>query len=329
MAPRLSPDHPAMVGSLGVKYRASDALIEAANVAIALRMPLLLTGDAGCGKTDFAYAAASTLHAMGECASKEPLTHFVRSDTQANDLLYRFDALTRFSDAQAGSGSGAAGPDHYVEIQALGNALCSRTRSVVLVDEIDKAQRDLPNDLLTELDKGWFVIPEVPASTVGGKSFTCVDNSEVSIERVMPPKARRGSGLVPLVIVTSNVERRLPDAFLRRCVFYSIAFPEEADLKTIVLDHLKERGGPAAPLEVVENALDVFWHLRNDRNLLKKPTTSEAIAWLSALSTVVEPSRAAERLRGFLGGGRRDWSLVPALGCLVKHRQDLNELLQP
>jgi len=156
--PKLVAEH--MVGRDGKRFIADAELLAAANVALALGRPLLLTGEPGCGKTDFASAAATGLvdtpqHITAE--TRVPLEQYVRSETRARDLLYTYDAVRRFGDAQTSGYLGkrrAAFPQNYVTLEPLGQALMSPVRRVVLIDEIDKAPRDLPNDLLRELDQG-------------------------------------------------------------------------------------------------------------------------------------------------------------------------------
>lgn len=216
-------------GREGHVYRADAGLLAAANAALALEMPLLLTGEAGCGKTDCAYAVASALVEDREVTPGESdlLECYVRSDSRAQDLLYQYDALGRFGDASHGGPAGARRAEevrNYIELRPLGRALMSAGLRVVLIDEIDKAPRDLPNDLLRELDQGHFEIPEIPAADdQSGETATPIDpDRPLTFRNQMrrPEGARK-----PMVIITSNVERQLPDPFLRRCVFFHIPFP--------------------------------------------------------------------------------------------------------
>ncbi|MBL9005224.1 MAG: AAA family ATPase [Myxococcales bacterium] len=246
-----------LYGREGQRYLAEPELVAAANAALYLEMPLLLTGEPGCGKTHFAWAAAWGLHrtqapdAMYQLEhAPQPLLCQVRSDSRARDLLYSYDAVRRFGDAQHGGDAGkirAADARQYIELGGLGRALMDTTRKVVLIDEIDKAPRDLPNDLLHELDVGDFEIPEIPSSlpddvmrhlpaTVESHGIALVRQLRRPVMRDAHPLRRVPK---PLVIITSNVERQLPDAFLRRCVFFHIEFPDRTRLTAILLDHLR------------------------------------------------------------------------------------------
>ena len=212
------------------KYIADPGLVHACNVALLLGQPLLLTGEAGTGKTLFAYSLAREL-GLGE-----PLKFESKSNSVARDLFYTYDTLRRFQDAQGGRGDGRkdSRPFDYLTYQALGIAILQtrdkaevaellpstfkhlgKTRSVVLIDEIDKAPRDFPNDVLNELELLYFRIPEI-------------DNIKIDSD----PK------LQPLVVITSNSEKDLPDAFLRRCVYYNIPFPDRKRLEAIVANRL-------------------------------------------------------------------------------------------
>lgn len=323
-------------------YHPSEDLIAAANVALLLGAPLLLTGEPGCGKTDFAWAAAGALHraesAAGRRALRMPLTCYVRSDTRARDLLYQYDALRRFGDAQLGreeDRSRAADCRRYVELQALGRALMSVERCVVLIDEIDKAPRDLPNDLLRELDQGHFEIPEVASEN--GPSAACFSHN-IALSRSMtpPPGAKR-----PLVVITSNVERQLPDAFLRRCVFFHIRFPSEPVIEQILRDHFPPQPGPgekeltpqaaAQHDQLLRDAVTVFCELRDGRHrLTKKPATAELLGWAYSLLTFQHDWDACARLYSLASAIRHQtaiaWDQVPALGCLLKMREDLDRI---
>ena len=252
------------------KYFADDGLRDAANVALMLGQPLLLTGEAGTGKTQFAYSLAWELD-LGT-----PLKFETKSTSTARDLFYTYDALKRFQDVQSGLKSKSILP--YFTYQALGRAILNTrktvenkglvsadfkqlrrpSRSVVLIDEIDKAPRDFPNDILNEIEHMYFRIPEI-------------GNTKVEADPNFPP----------IVIITSNSEKDLPDAFLRRCVYYNIPFPDKKRMETIVLNRLEER--VKGKDTFVDNALEIFFALREEGGLRKNPSTAEMIGWMKVL----------------------------------------------
>jgi MoxR-like ATPase len=241
-------------------YIADQTLVDAVNVALLLQQPLLLTGEPGTGKTQLASRLAWELQL-------EPLLKFeTKSTSQSRDLFYSYDALARFQARDTGAGQDALpfirfGPlglaalrasDNPEDRRLLGDNPGPPQRSVVLIDEIDKAPRDFPNDILNEIELFYFRIPEL-------------GNREVRA-----PQARR-----PIVVVTSNSEKDLPDAFLRRCVFHNIEFPDPARLKAIAESRL---GSDAA----LSDALSLFYELRK-APLRKRPATAELLGWLIAL----------------------------------------------
>lgn len=330
--PELTPrieEGDALRGRLGKRYRAAPGLLAAVNVALTLERPLLLTGEPGCGKTDFAWAAASALGAALDQPKddRKPLECYVRSDSRARDLLYVQDSVSRFADAQHGNQERARDPRRYIELQPLGRGLADRQRRVVLIDEIDKAPKDLPNDLLRELNQISFEISEIP----GDQRFEdSVTSHSIPLERVMErPRDAHGEPLpAPLVIITSNVERQLPDAFLRRCIFWHIEFPE-ALLPAILSDHVKEADVAG---DFLDRTIAVFLALREVPGLTKKPAVAELIDWAGALLTIFDPRDSVPRLRAFSDRladaptRALPWPELPGLACLVKLREDLDTL---
>ena len=326
--PRLSAE--GLLGREGLPYFPDPNLLAAANAALAVQMPLLLTGEAGCGKTDFAFAVASGLGKHPDAGKKTPrlLDAYVRSDSRARDLLYHYDAIRRFGDAQHGGTAGqqrAEDPRPYIRLQNLGKALLAPHLRVVLIDEIDKAPRDLPNDLLRELDQGSFEIPEIPAQDDDEAARVDVDDPATYRQQMRcPDPAKR-----PFVLITSNVERQLPDPFLRRCVFFHIRFPEEGELRKIV------RSRCSGSESFLERVVDVFQALRETPTLTKKPATSELLNWVAVLRELHGEELMKGVLDRFAGGvdvrarSRRtelQWATLPHLGCLVKLREDLDRL---
>ena len=259
-------------------YVASRALQDAVNVALALERPLLLRGEPGTGKTLLAHHIARAL-------GLEIIVWNVKSTTKAKDGLYVYDTVQRLNDARFGDGD-VKDIRRYIRLGPLGQAFASPERVVLLIDEIDKADIEFPNDLLQELDEMRFVVVET--------------GDEV--------KARER----PVVVVTSNAEKELPDAFLRRCVFHYIDFPDEAQMRAIVAVHF-----PDLPERLLSEALQVFYALREVPGLRKKPSTSELLDWIRVL---------------LASGARlpRDGALrpdaVPFLGTLIKLQEDMETL---
>src|SRR5579884_2421917 len=227
-------------------YIASDELRHAVNVAVALSRPLLVRGEPGTGKTLLAENLASAL--------RLPLiTWHVKSTTKARDGLYVYDTVARLHDSRfASEGRDVRDIAQYIKLGPLGEALAAPSRVVLLIDEIDKADIEFPNDLLHELDAMRFRIDET------GREISARER--------------------PIVIITSNNEKELPDAFLRRCVFHYIQFPDRQLMAEIVRVH-----HPDVSDRVLDHALETFFGLRALPRLRKKPSTSELIDWICAL----------------------------------------------
>jgi MoxR-like ATPase len=252
-------------------YLTNDALEHAVDCALALERPLLVKGEPGTGKTLLAEAIAETL-------SLEIIHWPVKSTTRAQDGLYLYDTVQRLYDARFGDGD-VKDIRHYIKLGPLGRAFASEKRVVLLIDEVDKADLEFPNDLLHELDRMRFVVGET-------------GDEVVAKER-------------PVVIITSNNEKELPDAFLRRCVFHFIDFPDQELMKRIVRVH-----HPKIEEELVDQAVVAFYELRDLPRLRKRPSTSELVDWIAVLK------RAGI-------GEKRFIRELPFLGVLLKKEQDL------
>ncbi len=260
------------------RYLASRSLSMAVNAAIVLEKPLLIKGEPGTGKTVLAEAVAESLGA-------DLISWHIKSTTKAQQGLYEYDAVARLRDSQLGDPR-VGDINHYIRRGKLWQAFAASQRPVLLIDEIDKADIEFPNDLLLELDRMEFDVYETG-------------------ERV---KARQR----PVVIITSNNEKELPDAFLRRCFFHYIRFPDKAEMQAIVQLH-----HPNLKESLLGEAMDLFFELRNVEGLRKKPSTSELLDWIRLL---LADDIAPEALRS-----REPGKLVPALyGALLKTEQDLH-----
>ncbi len=261
-------------------YVASDELKLAVNAAITLQRPLLIKGEPGTGKTLLAEEMAGALAA--------PLfTWHVKSTTKAHQGLYEYDAVSRLRDSQLGD-ERVHDVRHYIRPGALWQAFVSEQRAVLLIDEIDKADIEFPNDLLRELDRMEFSVDET------GETI----------------RARHR----PIIVITSNNEKELPDAFLRRCFFHYINFPDRATLERIIAVHY-----PGLTGALVGAALEMFLQLREVPGLKKRPSTSELIDWLKLL---LADDLAAQALH------ERDpaKAIPPLYGALVKNEQDVQLL---
>jgi MoxR-like ATPase len=258
-------------------YVATADLKIAVNAAIALERPLLIKGEPGTGKTVLAYEIAKALDA--------PLiTWHIKSTTKAMQGLYEYEAVTRLRDSQLGD-ERVKDVSNYIKHGKLWDAFESDERPVLLIDEIDKADIEFPNDLLQELDRMEFYVYETN-ETIRAK-------------------------IRPIVLITSNNEKELPDAFLRRCFFHYIRFPDEETMRAIIDVHY-----PGIKQKLVAEALRIFYDMRKVPGLKKKPSTSELLDWLKLLM-VEDIDEAALRERD-------PTKLIPPLhGALLKNEQDL------
>ena len=255
-------------------YVASQDLMETVNIAVALQKPLLIKGEPGTGKTMLAQAVADAL-------GKQLIIWNVKSTTKAQDGLYVYDVVQRLYDSQFG-GQGVDDIKKYIKLGKLGEAFSAEEQVVLLIDEIDKADLEFPNDLLWELDRMEFYIPETKETV----------------------KAKQR----PIVIITSNAEKELPDAFLRRCVFHYIEFPDQAQMEAILRVHFENQDE-----QLIKQSLAAFYWLRELRGIEKKPSTSELVDWIRALvAGGVDPARIEDT--------------IPYAGVLLKKDKDLRTL---
>ena len=253
------------------KYVVSSDLLRIVNISIALQKPLLIKGEPGTGKTMLADVIAEAL-------GKKLIIWNIKSTTKAQDGLYVYDTVQRLYDSQFG-GEGVDDIKKYIKLGKLGEAFSADEQVVLLIDEIDKADLEFPNDLLWELDQMEFYIPETK-ETVAAKQR-------------------------PIVIITSNAEKELPDAFLRRCIFHYIAFPNQDMMSDIVHAHY-----PDIEDHLLELAMRAFYQVRDLPTVAKKPSTSELLDWLQALRLGgVDPEKIEKEL--------------PYAGILLKKNEDL------
>lgn len=265
-----------------MKFKGTDNYIStrdlnlAVNASITLERPLIIKGEPGTGKTMLAFEVAEAL-------GKDIITWHVKSSTTAQQGLYEYDAVSRLRDSQLGDEK-VNDISNYIEKGKLWEAFESKKQVVLLIDEIDKADIEFPNDLLLELDK---------------MEFYCYE-----LQKTIKAKHR------PIIIITSNNEKELPDAFLRRCFFHYIAFPERETLRSIVKVHY-----PKLDSKLINNAMNVFYDLRDVDGLKKKPSTSELIDWIKLLMVgkVTESELADLDLSE---------KLPPYAGALLKNEQD-------
>ena len=251
------------------RYLTNEGLEAAVNCALALQKPLLIRGEPGTGKTQLAEAIADGLGM--------PLISWnIKSTTRAQEGLYHYDTVQRLYDSRFGDGD-VKDIKRYIRLGPIGQAFQAGERTVLLIDEVDKADIEFPNDLLNELDRMRFTIPETQEEVVARER--------------------------PVVVITSNNEKELPDPFLRRCVFHFIEFPDQELMRRIVEVH-----HPGLDEQLTQQAIQAFFSLR-EVPLRKRPSTSELIDWIAALKASGVSSVGLENL--------------PFLGTLLKKEQDL------
>jgi len=259
-------------------YIASKELQLAVNAAITLERPLLIKGEPGTGKTMLAEELAASLNT-------ELISWHIKSTTKAQQGLYEYDAVSRLRDSQLGDDR-VHDISNYIVKGKLWHAFTAEQRPVLLIDEIDKADIEFPNDLLLELDKMEFFVYETQEKVIA--------------------KQR------PIIIITSNNEKELPDAFLRRCFFHYINFPDTTEMQAIVDVHF-----PNIQHKLLEQALALFFDLREMQGLKKKPSTSELIDWLKLLLADDISSK-------ILQDARHNKAIPPLHGALLKNEQDVH-----
>ena len=269
-------------------YVAAPALRDAVNVAIALGQPLLLTGEPGTGKTRLAFSIAHELK-LGR-----PLIFHTKTTSTARDLFYRYDSLAHFHEAQLKQGEKKLDVRDFISYEALGQAIIDspQQRAVVLIDEIDKAPRDLPNDILNELENMAFTVRET------GERF----------EAHRPHR--------PILILTSNSEKNLPDAFLRRVVYYHIPFPDKETLERIVAKRLDL--SPAFRQNMLSEAINHFMEIRRSKGLRKPPATAELLAWIHVLDR--------HRIDIHADVEEQVTKLAMSYSILAKNKEDLDKI---
>ncbi|MBP3620681.1 MAG: MoxR family ATPase [Lachnospiraceae bacterium] len=254
------------------EYVASPELMAAVDVARALEKPLLIKGEPGTGKTMLA-------EAISQAFGMKLYIWNIKSTTKAQDGLYVYDTIQRLYDSQFGE-EGVDDIRRYIKLGKLGEAFKEEEQVILLIDEIDKADLEFPNDLLWELDKMEFYIHET--------------------KETIKAKTR------PIVIITSNAEKELPDAFLRRCIFHYISFPEKEEMDEIVRVHFEN-----IDANLLKYAMDTFYWIREIKEVRKKPSTSELIDWLNALMLGgIDPETIRTKL--------------PYLGVLIKKDEDID-----
>ena len=256
-------------------YVTSEELRKSVNVAISLGKPLLIRGEPGTGKTRLAHSIAKGLE-------KKLITWNIKSTTKAQEGLYVYDTVQRLNDSRFGD-KNVSDIRHYIKMGKLGRAFTSLEQDVLLIDEIDKADLEFPNDLLNELDEMSFYIPEI-------------DETITASHR-------------PITIITSNAEKELPDAFLRRCIFHYIEFPSTELMEEIVRVHF-----PDIKNNLMHKAITAFYNLRDIDGFRKKPSTSELLDWIQALvAGGISPDKIENE--------------IPFIGTLLKKETDYDHFM--
>ena len=257
-------------------YIAADELKSAVNASITLGRPILIKGEPGTGKTTLAKSIADSL-------GLRQIVWSIKSTTKAKEGLYIYDTVQRLYDSQFGEG-GVSDIARYIHLGKLGEAFSSDEPVVLLIDEIDKADIEFPNDLLWELDMMSFYIPET-RETISAKN-------------------------APIVVITSNAEKELPDAFLRRCVFHYIEFPDREMMNKIIHVHY-----PDLDERLARSALNAFYKLREIKGVMKKPGAGELLDWIKVLHKERVPLDSIE-------------GKIPLMGVLIKKNEDMDHVLR-